>query len=102
MDYNSLVTQTFCDNAIRSVMMIDDQFVTYPDLVQSLTNGEKVDEQRLATSQRAANLEKFFQEKHILCDIDNTSSILDIERIRKSDLLIIDYHLEDEDPRKTL
>ncbi|MBJ9902874.1 response regulator receiver domain [Acinetobacter bereziniae] len=102
VDYNSLVTQTFCDNAIRSVMMIDDQFVPYPDLVQSLTNGEKVDKQLLATSQRAANLEKFFQEKHILCDIDNTSSNLNIERIRKSDLLIIDYHLENEDPRKTL
>lgn len=102
MNYNSLVTQTFCDNAIRSVMMIDDQFIPYPKLVQSLINGEKADQQLLTTSQRAANLEKFFQEKQILCDIDNTSSNLDIERIRKSDLLIIDYHLENEDPRKTL
>lgn len=102
VNYNSLVTQTFCDNAIRSVMMIDDQFIPYPKLVQSLINGEKADQQLLTTSQRAANLEKFFQEKQILCDIDNTSSNLDIERIRKSDLLIIDYHLENEDPRKTL
>ena len=102
MDYNSLVTQTFCDNAIRSVMMVDDQFIPYPNLVQSLIDGEKVDEQLLITSQSAGNLEKFFQEKHILCDIGNTSSNLDIEQIRKSDLLIIDYHLENEDPRKTL
>lgn len=102
MDYNSLVTQTFCDNAIRSVMMIDDEFIPYPNLVQSLINGEKPDQQLLTTSQRAANLENFFQEKHILCDIDNTSSNLEIERIRKSDLLIIDYHLEHENPKKTL
>lgn len=102
VNYENLVTQTFCNNAIRSVMMIDDEFIPYPNLVQSLINGEKLDQQLLTTSQRAANLEKFFQEKHILCDIDNTSSNLDIERIRKSDLLIIDYHLENEDPRKTL
>lgn len=102
VNYENLVTQTFCDNAIRSVMMIDDEFIPYPTLVQSLINGEKPDQQLLTTSQRAANLENFFQEKHILCDIDNTSSNLDIERIRKSDLLIIDYHLENEDPRKTL
>lgn len=35
-NYNSLVQQTFCDNAIRSVVMIDDDFLTYSESIQAL------------------------------------------------------------------
>ena len=100
--YEQLVGQTFRDNAIRSVMMIDDQFIPYPNLIDLISNKEEVDGQQLITSKRAANLESFFQKQKILCDIDNSSSNIDIDRIRKSDLLIIDYHLEHESPKKTL
>lgn len=100
--YEQLVGQTFRDNAIRSVMMIDDQFIPYPNLIDLISNKEEVNEQQLTTSKRAANLESFFQKQKILCDIDNSSSNIDIDRIRKSDLLIIDYHLEHENPKKTL
>lgn len=100
--YEQLVGQTFRDNAIRSVMMIDDQFIPYPNLIDLISNKEEVNEQLLTTSKRAANLESFFQKQKILCDIDNSSSNIDIDRIRKSDLLIIDYHLEHENPKKTL
>lgn len=102
IEYEKLVQQTFCNNAIRSVMMIDDQFIPYPDLINSFSENEQIDKEKVITSQRAALLEKFFQNEKVLCDIDNSVRNLDVERIRKSDLLIIDYHLEQNDPSKTL
>ena len=102
IEYEDLVQKTFCQNAIRSVMMIDDQFIPYPDLIDSFSNKKEIDEDKVLTSQRAALLEKFFQNEKILCDIDNSARNLDVERIRKSDLLIIDYHLEHNNPSKTL
>ena len=102
IEYENLVQKTFCQNAIRSVMMIDDQFIPYPDLIDSFSNKKEIDEDKVLTSQRAALLEKFFQNEKILCDIDNSARNLDVERIRKSDLLIIDYHLEHNNPSKTL
>ncbi|CND06978.1 Uncharacterised protein [Yersinia pseudotuberculosis] len=38
----------------------------------------------------------------MICDIDDGINNFDVERIRKSDLIIIDYHLEKEAPNKTL
>lgn len=102
IEYENLVQKTFCNNAIRSVMMIDDQFIPYSDLIDSFSKNEKIDEEKVITSQRAALLEKFFQNEKILCDIDSSVRNLDVERIRKSDLLIIDYHLEKDNPSKTL
>lgn len=102
IEYEDLVQKTFCKNAIRSVMMIDDQFIPYPDLIDSFSKNEQIDQEKVITSQRAALLEKFFQNEKILCDIDNSVGNLDVERIRKSDLLIIDYQLEEKDPSKTL
>ena len=102
MQYEDLIQKTFCKNAIRSVMLIDDQFIPYPDLIDSLSNSREIDADKILTSQRAALLEKFFQKEKILCDIDSSTENLDVERIRKSDLLIIDYHLEHNDPSKTL
>ncbi|NUG66121.1 transcriptional regulator, partial [Acinetobacter bereziniae] len=100
--YEELVEKTFCSNAIRSVMMIDDDFIPYSSLIKALANGEAVDSSIIQSSQRAAALESFFQDQKILCDLDNSASHLEVDRIRKSDLLIIDYHLEDQDPKKTI
>ncbi|MBJ9420793.1 transcriptional regulator [Acinetobacter oleivorans] len=102
INYESLVTQTFCDNAIRSVMMIDDEFITYSKLIQALANGNSIPATTLESSKRAAVLESYFQEKKILCDLDDSAGHLDVERIRKSDLLIIDYHLQNQNPKKTI
>ncbi len=38
----------------------------------------------------------------MVCDIDDGVASLDADRIRKSDLIIIDYHLEKDSPDKTL
>jgi hypothetical protein len=102
INYNDLVRKTFCDNAIRSVMMIDDEFIPYPKLIQSLADGETISHSTIQSSQRAAALERFFQNERILCDLDDSTNHLEVERIRKSDLLIIDYHLEKQNPKKTI
>lgn len=102
VDYNSLVTQTFCDNAIRSVMMIDDEFLPYPILIDAIKSGQNPSANFIANSSRAAELEKFFQSKNILCDIDKSAENAQWVKIRKSDLIIIDYQLEDRSPQKTL
>ncbi|EAB6380970.1 TPA: response regulator receiver domain [Salmonella enterica] len=100
--YNQLVSSTFCDNAIRSVMMIDDEFITYADSIKALQGQIKLDDKKLDSSKRAALLESFFQSKKMVCDIDDGVASLDADRIRKSDLIIIDYHLEKDSPDKTL
>lgn len=102
INYNELVRKTFCENAIRSVMMIDDEFIPYSKLINELSIGNSIPTTNLKNSQRAAVLETFFQEKKILCDLDDSAGHLDVERIRKSDLLIIDYHLQNQEPKKTL
>ena len=102
VDYNSLVTQTFCDNAIRSVMMIDDEFLSYPALLERLRTSQNQHDTFIENSSRASELEIFFQSKNILCDIDNSAEHAHWDKIRKSDLIIIDYHLENNSPQKTL
>jgi len=101
-NYQQLVNKTFCSNAIRSVMLIDDDFLTYSTSIDKILNGEEVDDKKLDGSKRAAQLEKFFQTKQILCDIDDGSVNFDIDRIKKSDLIIIDYQLDNASPVKTL
>lgn len=92
--YNSLVQKTFCDNAIRSVVMIDDDFITYSDSIKALNSEIKLDPAKIDSSKRAATLEEYFQAKNMICDIDNGSVNFDVDRIRKSDLVIMDYHLD--------
>lgn len=101
-NYNSLVQQTFCENAIRSVVMIDDDFLTYSESIQALNNDIPLDANKIDSSKRAATLESFFQAKNMICDIDNGSVNFDVDRIRKSDLIIVDYHLDNNAPDKTL
>lgn len=49
--YNELVSSTFCDNAIRSVMMIDDEFITYSDSVKALS-GQKTFTEKILILQK--------------------------------------------------
>lgn len=100
--YNSLVQKTFCDNAIRSVVMIDDDFITYSDSIKALNSEMKLDPAKIDSSKRAATLEEYFQAKNMICDIDNGSVNFDVDRIRKSDLVIMDYHLDNSAPDKTI
>lgn len=102
--YKDLIIKTFRDNAIRSVVMIDDQYLRYDELLDRLESGQNdVTEPRIAITKKAAKLHNFFRnEKNILCDIDNGDKSIDVEKIRKSDLVILDYELEINDPKKSI
>lgn len=113
-NYNNLVTQSFRDNSIRSVTIIDDQIIPYHSLVKEIqsrnlradataTQGAVFSSGMidLKESINASLISEFFLSKKILCDIDNAAENIDHEKIRKSDLIILDYHLVPGDSTKS-
>ena len=60
-NYNSLVQKTFCENAIRSVVMIDDDFLTYSESIRALNN--EVDLDYLPNQREPLLLRAFFNLK---------------------------------------
>lgn len=102
--YNKLISKTFCDNAIRTVLMIDDQYVPYHkllDLTKEETDLNTLNS-KLGISEQAALMQKFFEEKQFICDVSDGADGFDPEKARKSDLIVLDYHLEYENPKPTL
>lgn len=100
--YNDLITKTFRDDAIRSVMMIDDDFVPYDELCQQDFCFSHLSLSKQKGTEKAASIHRFFQTKKIMCDVDKGDDHVNVEKIRKSDLVILDYHLEPDDPTKSM
>jgi hypothetical protein len=88
--YEKVVKETFEIKPLRTVLMIDDEFPTYADLVGGDPgNGEK----KFRQKDKAIALYRSFQKRHMICDIENVAEDVRTDRIRKSDLVILDYHL---------
>ena len=88
--YVEAVKETFEKKPLKTVLLIDDEFPTFSDLVR----GETVDNKnKFAQKDRALNLYEGFHNRHMLCDFENRIDELKIERFRKSDLVVLDYHL---------
>lgn len=144
--YRDQITKTFRDDAIRSVLLIDDEYHPYTDLAQKqqeliqeiqkiapkLTEGaqppeipedaeaikqalrqayEKIELFRdsansIADSFRrtsvAAEFGRFFHNAKCICDVEKQTAQLNPEKIRKSDLIILDYCLTGNDSTKSL
>lgn len=102
--YNQLITETFCDNAIRSVMMIDDDYTPYHKLVEVSKSASELSEIKdvLKASERASKIQKFFEDKKFICDVSDGLESFDPEKARKSDLLILDYQLKNDSPELSL
>lgn len=89
-------------NSIRSVLFVDDQFPTFSD--HETTLYDEVD--------RARSLWRGCTERGWLCDVENRvrsnggedEGRLDriVKRISNSDLLVLDYHLDGQDPKDAL
>lgn len=116
--YNKKIVQAFRDNAIRSVLLIDDEYLPYKDLVEnkrviSEKLGElpeietqnlselkiKIDELNslniaVQRSDVAKEFIDFFHHRKLICDVESDTSNLDYEKIRKSDLVVLDYYLK--------
>jgi CheY-like chemotaxis protein len=102
LSYRDLTTKTFCDDAIRSVMMIDDDFLPYDRLAREYAAPTPLAGKYAAGSLKAANIHEFFQRRKIACDVDSGTEHLDPDRIRKCDLIILDYHLEHQNPSRSI
>lgn len=102
--YKELITKTFQDNAIRSVVMIDDEYLRYDELLDQLEkDAASATDQRISITKKAVKLHNFFRnEKKLSCDIDNGVDSIDADKIRKSDLVILDYQLDKDDPKKSI
>ncbi|HXH42884.1 MAG TPA: response regulator receiver domain [Bradyrhizobium sp.] len=88
--YEAVVKETFETKPLRTVLMIDDEFPSFSDLA----DGEnEANEKRFRQKDRAVTLYRAFQKRHMICDVENVASEVRTDRIRKSDLIILDYHL---------
>ncbi len=91
--YNECVVRTFRKNAVHTAMVIDDRFPTYADLARGAADTSRFD------VGKAELVYQTFKNERIPCDIENDVSRLgeDFEHVRKSDLVVLDYHLRGSD-----
>lgn len=97
-DYDSAVRKTFTER-LRTVFLVDDAFPKYSDVVENEEYQKKFKEW-----ERAHKLYKAFHDLHLPCDIENTFKADDetmVERLRKCDLIVLDYKLDGEDGGST-
>ena len=83
--YEEAIQDSFIKKPLRTVLLIDDDFPTYSDLC----NGDTTHSQK----DRACSLYGGFRQLDMLCDIENTVEEVEADRLRKSDLVVLDYHL---------
>lgn len=144
--YKEKITKTFRDNAIRSVLFIDDDYLPFPllaskqkelldelsTLAPKLSEGETapvsavdVNEAKVQLAEALETIEKvrelasngqasfkrtkvaeefvkFFHTEKYICDVESRTSDLKADKIRKSDLIILDYCLTGDDPSTSL
>ncbi|MGN6311338.1 MAG: response regulator receiver domain [Xanthobacteraceae bacterium] len=92
VDYETAIRKTFIDS-LRSVFLVDDSFPTFADMFEDRQSVEE----DYAEWERARKLYSAFREKRLPCDIENSFKSGDIEmveRLRKCDLVVIDFHLD--------
>jgi hypothetical protein len=87
--YAEAIKRTFRSRALRTVLIIDDQFPTYKNLLE-LSEDEL---RRFGEPEEAKALYSLFHDNHMPCDVENEAAELSIDRVRKSDLIVLDYHL---------
>lgn len=88
--YEAAVKATFETKPLRTVLMIDDEFPTLSDLA---TGPSDATESRFRQRDLAVALYDAFRKNDMLCDIENVADDVRPELIRKSDLIILDFHL---------
>ena len=88
--YEKAVKETFETKPLRTVLLIDDEFPTFANLAEGETEKTRG---TFKQKDRAVDLYRGFRARDMICDVENRVRDLDIECFRKSDLLILDYHL---------
>ncbi|PHR22803.1 MAG: hypothetical protein COA36_17660 [Desulfotalea sp.] len=98
MTYNDLIFDTYFTNAIHSAIVVDDEFPTYDLLTEQIINSGKTAppaETAKWDYKKSQSVYNTFTSRNIPCDIeyDVTSLAKKTERLRKSDLVVLDYQL---------
>jgi hypothetical protein len=94
--YAAAVKETFEVKPLRTVLMIDDEFPTFADLATT-----DVDKKVYGQTDRALVLYKGFKARHMVCDVENHVDDVEADRLRKSDLIVLDYNLGPSDGDNT-
>ena len=124
--YKKKIVEAFRDNAIKSVLLIDDEYLPYEQFVythqnlmwkldklvdsaefqggneleifrerlSSLTKAIDFTDGQVMNTDTAREFVEFFHEKQLICDVENQTDSLDKDKVRKSDLIVLDYHLQ--------
>ena len=100
-DFADAVVRSFRDDAIRTAVLIDDQFPTYLQMRRPNLENE------FKEVGRAENLYNFFHQRGLICDIENwrnpeEADLELIDKARKSDLVVLDYQLGTSGPKTAL
>ena len=85
------VERSFRDDAIRTAVLIDDQFPNYLQM-------RDAPEADFRDAERAKRLYSFLHGRGLICDIQNWRAPADanmdlVDKVRKSDLVVLDYQL---------
>ena len=93
-EYEAAVKTTFETKPLRTVLLIDDEFPTFADLAHGETPENR---KKFAQKDLALGLYEGFRDRQMICDVENEVADLHLDRFRKSDLIILDYHLGPEE-----
>ncbi|MEZ9449522.1 response regulator receiver domain [Vibrio splendidus] len=107
--YKKIITKSFRDDAIKSAILIDDNYITYETLSDKaelllstlkIEDGTELQAQlekvkqasfSMKESSLAKDIKNYFNDLSIVCDVENATKSLDADKIRKSDLVVLDY-----------
>lgn len=100
-EFANAVVRSFRDDAIRTAVLIDDEFPTYRQMHDDEAK------KKFKELDRAINLYGFFHQRGLICDIENWRNLGDAEldlinKVRKSDLVVLDYRLGAAGPKAAL
>lgn len=99
--YDKAIVQTFRKNAIHTALLVDDKFPTYDQLSAAY---DEVGQGDFQLEHSTALYSTFFN-RNIPCDVENSVDRIDetdFSRLRKSDLIVLDYHLRERDPSSSI
>lgn len=89
--YSDIIKDVFITTPLKSVVVIDNEYPTYSELFAN--NGTVPNRPR---ANEANEVIKYFRSKKFICDIENTPADIETDRITNCDLLVLDYHLNEE------
>lgn len=94
-----LTISAFCERSIRNAVLIDEQFPKLSDTLAciDISEGEDSIAEKYPEWEKAKGLYEAFHSENISCDVENDPSRLGelSEKIKKSDLVVLDLHLRD-------